>query len=100
MKPLWLDLLRGPPTPKTEFKDMKRVIVGYDDPEPIPTFNGDEVEPFRLATLLFDKTCEVRVRVRSADAWLTRSFCRTASATTSSRAIVTSSAAYATNVAT
>ncbi|BGP00476.1 hypothetical protein NBRC10513v2_006278 [Rhodotorula toruloides] len=77
MKPLWLDLLRGPPTPKTEFKDMKRVIVADDDPEPIPTFNGDEVEPFRLATLLFDKTCEncERNNVFTCDRYLFRRLC-------------------------
>lgn len=101
MKPLWLDLLRGPPTPKTEFQDMKRVVVGYDDPEPIPSLNGDEVEPFRLATLLFDKTCEVRVRVGCVCRWLVdASFCRTANAARSTLATATSSAACATSAAT
>ncbi|BGP34459.1 hypothetical protein JCM10296v2_006279 [Rhodotorula toruloides] len=77
MKPLWLDLLRGPPMPKTEYQDMKHVVVGYDDPKPIPTLNGEEVEPFRLATLLFDKTCEncERDKVYTCDRYLFRRLC-------------------------
>ncbi|GEM12448.1 F-box domain, cyclin-like domain containing protein [Rhodotorula toruloides] len=58
MKPLWLDLLRGPAEPDPEDKNKKHVFIGYEDHKPIPTIDGEEIEPFRLATLLFNITCE------------------------------------------
>lgn len=65
MKPLWLDLLLGPKTPIEEYKSGRSIITGYNDPEPIPTINGEEVEPLRLAALLFDQTCEVGCGART-----------------------------------
>ncbi|BGP26805.1 hypothetical protein JCM10295v2_005765 [Rhodotorula toruloides] len=84
MKPLWLDLLRGPAEPDPEDKNKKHVFIGYEDHKPIPTIDGEEIEPFRLATLLFNITCEARScahshcerdTVRTCDRYLFRRLC-------------------------